>query len=70
MTPNSWRQWAKLTKKQLRQLGRAIDEEISGVIDRHLPRATGRLVKTPVPVPVRQTPPKFRTGATDRKSVV
>ncbi|GAV49691.1 hypothetical protein ZYGR_0P03370 [Zygosaccharomyces rouxii] len=64
MALNSWRQWAKLTKKQLRQLGRVIDEELGGVIERNLPRPNGRLVKVPVPVPVRQAPPKFRASAT------
>lgn len=64
MAPNSWRQWAKLTKKQLRQLGRVIDEELGNVIEHHLPRPNGRFAKAPVPVPARQTPPKFRIGAT------
>lgn len=62
MAPNSWRQWANLTKRQLRQLGRVIDKEINSAVGRHLPGITGRLVKAPVPVPVRQTPPKFRVN--------
>lgn len=64
MVQNSWRQWAKLTKKQLRQLGRVVEQEIGGVVQRNLPRAAGRLVRVPVPVPVRPSPPKFRTAAT------
>lgn len=57
MSSDKWRQWLKLTKKQLRQLGRAIDKELGNVLDRHVPSQVGRLVR--VPVPVGQAPTKF-----------
>lgn len=66
MAPNNWRQWAKLTKKQLRQLGRVIDVELGSVLERHFPRQIGRLAR--VPVPIRNAPPKFRTSTISNRS--
>lgn len=57
MSSKDWRQWLKLTKKQLRQLGRTIDQELGNVLERHLPAQAGRMAK--VPVPVRNQPVRF-----------
>lgn len=57
MSSDKWRQWLKLTKKQLRQLGRTIDQELGNVLERHVPSQVGRLVR--VPVPVGKAPTKF-----------
>lgn len=57
MSSKDWRQWLKLTKKQLRQLGRTIDQELGNVLERHMPAHAGRMMK--VPVPVRNTPVRF-----------
>lgn len=57
MKPGSWKQWLKLTKKQLRQIGRTIDQELGNVLERNLPNQAGRMVK--IPVAVRHTPNKI-----------
>lgn len=66
MAPNTWRQWAKLTKKQLRQLQKVIDVELGSILERHLPRQSSRLAR--VPVPVRHSPPKFRASTISSRS--
>lgn len=57
MSSKSWGQWLKVTKKQLRQLGRTIDQELGNVLERHLPSRAGRVAN--IRVPVRSTPVRF-----------
>lgn len=57
MSSKGWEQWLKLARKQLRHLGRTLDQELGNVLERHLPSQTGRLAR--VRVPVRSTPQRF-----------
>ncbi|QLQ81363.1 hypothetical protein HG537_0F01240 [Torulaspora globosa] len=57
MSSKSWGQWLKVAKKQLRHLGRTIDQEFGNVVQRQLGSRTGTLAK--VRIPVRSTPTRF-----------
>lgn len=65
MPPNNWKQWLKLTKKQLKQLRRSLDDELQGLLERNLPPTSRSLVRIPVPVrqvyPVRNNYRNFST---------
>ncbi|CAR30134.1 Spg5p [Lachancea thermotolerans CBS 6340] len=48
MSANSWRQWLKLTKRQLKQIRQTLDDEIQTVLERNIPRPQKSLVRIPV----------------------
>ncbi|QLL31033.1 hypothetical protein HG536_0A08480 [Torulaspora globosa] len=57
MSSKSWGQWLKVAKKQLRHLGRTIDQELGNVLERQLPSRSGTMAK--IRVPIRSTPARF-----------
>lgn len=50
MSAGAWKQWLKLTKRQIKQLRQTVDEEIQNVLERNLPRPQRSLVRVPVTV--------------------
>ena len=62
MPPNNWKQWIKLTRKQLKQLRRSLDDELQSLVERNFPRPHGSLVRVPVPVRPQRPQNPFPVG--------